>query len=76
MTENMGDNGCLQRDSAEYEEYAKASRSFNRILFIDQISGDEIRIKILSDGVNFCENKPKYVMIKDIVFNSFEFQKW
>ena len=30
MTENMN-NGCLQRDSAEHEEYAKASRSFNRI---------------------------------------------
>ena len=30
MTENMN-NGCLQRDSAEHEGYAKASRSFNRI---------------------------------------------
>ena len=30
MTENMN-NGCSQRDSAEHEEYAKASRSFNRI---------------------------------------------
>ena len=30
MTENRK-NGCLQRDSAEHEGYAKASRSFNRI---------------------------------------------
>ena len=30
MTENMK-NGCSQRDSAEHEGYAKASRSFNRI---------------------------------------------
>ena len=30
MTENMK-SGCLQRDSAEHEGYAKASRSFNRI---------------------------------------------
>ena len=30
MTENMK-SGCLQRDSAEHEGYAKVSRSFNRI---------------------------------------------
>lgn len=30
MTENMK-NGCSQRDNAEHEGYAKASRSFNRI---------------------------------------------
>ena len=30
MTENMN-NGCSQIDSAEHEEYAKASRSFNQI---------------------------------------------
>lgn len=30
MAENMK-NGCSQRDSAEHEGYAKASRSFNRI---------------------------------------------
>ena len=30
MTENIN-NGCSQRDSAEHEGYAKASRSFNRI---------------------------------------------
>ena len=30
MTENMN-NGCSQRNSAEHEGYAKASRSFNRI---------------------------------------------
>ena len=31
MTENTRDSGCSQRDSAEHEGYAKASRSFNRI---------------------------------------------
>ncbi len=31
MTENIENNGCSQMDSAEHEEYAKASRSFNRI---------------------------------------------
>ena len=31
MTENMENNGCPQRDSAEHKEYAEASRSFNRI---------------------------------------------
>ncbi len=31
MAENIENNGCLQRDSAEHEGYAKASRSFNRI---------------------------------------------
>ena len=30
MTENTN-GGCSQRDSAEHEGYAKASRSFNRI---------------------------------------------
>ena len=30
MTENTN-SGCSQRDSAEHEGYAKASRSFNRI---------------------------------------------
>ena len=30
MIENTN-SGCLQRDSAEHEGYAKASRSFNRI---------------------------------------------
>ena len=31
MTENIENNGCSQRDSAEHEGYAKASRSFNWI---------------------------------------------
>lgn len=31
MAENMKNNGCSQRDSAEHEGYAKVSRSFNRI---------------------------------------------
>ena len=31
MAENTENNGCSQRDSAEHEGYAKASRSFNRI---------------------------------------------
>ena len=31
MAENIENNGCSQRDSAEHEGYAKALRSFNRI---------------------------------------------
>ena len=31
MTENLENNGCPQRDRAEHEGYAEASRSFNRI---------------------------------------------
>ena len=31
MAENIRNNGCSQRDSAEHEGYVKASRSFNRI---------------------------------------------
>ena len=31
MTENIENNGCSQRDSAEHEGYAKASRSFRQI---------------------------------------------
>ena len=31
MTENIENNGCSQMNSAEHEEYAKASRSFNLI---------------------------------------------
>lgn len=31
MTENIDNKDCSQRDSAEHERYAKASRSFNRI---------------------------------------------
>ena len=31
MAESIENNGCLQRDNAEHEGYAKARRSFNRI---------------------------------------------
>ena len=31
MAENTKSSGCLQRDSAEHEGYAKARRSFNLI---------------------------------------------
>ena len=31
MAENIENNGCLQRDSAEHEGYVKARRSFNLI---------------------------------------------
>ena len=31
MAENIGSNGCPQRDSAEHEGYAGARRSFKRI---------------------------------------------
>ena len=32
MAENTENSGCLQRDSAEHEGYAKARRSFNLML--------------------------------------------
>jgi len=31
MVENIENNGCSQRDSAEHEGYVKARRSFNPI---------------------------------------------
>ena len=31
MAENIENNGCSQRDSAEHEGYVKARRSFNPI---------------------------------------------
>ena len=31
MAENIENNGCSQRDSAEHEGYVKARRSFNLI---------------------------------------------
>ena len=31
MAENTENSGCLQRDNAEHEGYAKAHRSFNLI---------------------------------------------
>ncbi len=31
MAENVENNGCPQRDSAEHEGHAEALRSFNRI---------------------------------------------
>ena len=31
MAENIENNGCLQRDNAEHEGYAKAHRSFSLI---------------------------------------------
>ena len=31
MAENIENNGCSQRDSAEHKGYAKAPRSFQRV---------------------------------------------
>ncbi|MCI8711258.1 MAG: hypothetical protein HFH23_03055 [Ruminococcus sp.] len=42
MTENTN-GGCSQRDSAEHEKYAKASRSFHRIWK----ERDSARLKLL-----------------------------
>lgn len=53
MTENMKENGCLQRDSAEHEGYAKASRSFNLIWKERDSASPELLEKILSrDNLN------------------------
>ena len=47
MTENIGNNGCSQRDSAEHEGYAKASRSFNLIWKERDSAKPELLEKIL-----------------------------
>jgi len=53
MTENMKGNGCLQRDSAEHEGYAKASRSFNLIWKERDSASPELLERILSrDNLN------------------------
>ena len=47
MTENIENNGCSQRDSAEHEGYAKASRSFNLIWKERDSAKPELLEKIL-----------------------------
>ena len=53
MTENMKQNGCSQRDSAEHEGHAKASRSFNLIWKERDSASPELLEKILDrDNLN------------------------
>ena len=47
MAENIENNGCSQRDSAEHEGYAKASRSFNLIWKERDSAKPELLEKIL-----------------------------
>ena len=47
MTQNIENNGCSQRDSAEHEGYAKASRSFNLIWKERDSAKPELLEKIL-----------------------------
>ena len=47
MTESIENNGCSQRDSAEHEGYAKASRSFNLIWKERDSAKPELLEKIL-----------------------------
>ena len=51
--ENMDNNGCSQRDSAEHEGYAKAHRSFNSIWKERNSAQPELLEKILyKDNLN------------------------
>ncbi len=51
--ENMDNNGCSQRDSAEHEGYAKAHRSFNSIWKERNSAQSELLEKILyKDNLN------------------------
>ena len=53
MTENRKQNGCSQRDSAEHEGHAKASRSFNLIWKERDSASPELLEKILDrDNLN------------------------
>lgn len=53
MTENIENNGCSQRDNAEHEGYAKASRSFNLIWKERDSAKPELLEKILDrDNMN------------------------
>ena len=49
MAENIDNNGCSQRDSAEHEGYAKALRSFNRIRESEDRCKTNIRYMYLMD---------------------------
>lgn len=58
--ENMKDNGCSQRDSAEHEGYAKAHRSFNPIWKERNSAQPELLEKILSkDNLNRAYKRVK-----------------
>ena len=60
MAENIENNGCLQRDSAEHEGYAKASRSFNRIWKERDSAEPDILGKILNkDNLNRAYKRVK-----------------
>ncbi|PWJ79222.1 UNVERIFIED_CONTAM: group II intron reverse transcriptase/maturase [Murimonas intestini] len=58
--ENMKDNGCLQRDSAEHEGYAKAHRSFHSIWKERNSAQPELLEKILyKDNLNRAYKRVK-----------------
>jgi group II intron reverse transcriptase/maturase len=59
-TENIDNNGCLHRDSAEHEGYAKAHRSFNSIWKERNSAQPELLEKILyRDNLNRAFKKVK-----------------
>ena len=74
MAENIENNGCSQRDNAEYEGYVKASRSFNRIwkerdsaqprLLEAILYKDKSRLKELSSRKRCQSIKPSLEKIK------------
>ncbi len=53
MAENLEEKGCLQKDSAEHEGYAGASRSFRRIWKERNSAQPELLERILNrDNLN------------------------
>ena len=60
MAENIINNGCSQRDSAEHEGYVKASRSFNQIWKERDSAQPELLEKILyKDNFNRAYKRVK-----------------
>ena len=70
MTENTK-SGCSQRDSAEHEGYAKASRSFNRIWKERDSAQPKLLEAILyKDNFNRAYTTVKRAMSKERLINS------
>ena len=66
MTENTV-SGCLQRDSAEHEGYAKASRSVNRI-WKERDSAQPKLLEAILYKVLFCTlNDASFFTLKSAV---------
>ena len=56
MAENIENNGCSQRDSAEHEGYAKARRSFN-LIWKERDSAQPKRLEAILHKDNFLTER-------------------